>query len=89
MNRKTALIALALATASLSSCSWQEVVDGVTRTHHVVVDTDTTPFDAVHGDVVDVIVTHDASWENCDSQGCDDMVYSPDTGLTVYEGVDF
>jgi len=105
MNRITALLTVArpvilvgaaLAALSLSSCSWQEVVNGTTRTHFVVLDTDTASFDAVSGDTIDVIFTRpDVVWdaagnyERCMDMGGDDYTFSPVTGLYVCEGVDF
>lgn len=89
MNTRIAIAALALA-GGLASCSWQEVVNGTTRTHWVVVDTDNITFDANPPDVIDVILTgDDTSPERCDDYGGVDLTWSPATGLFVCEDVDY
>lgn len=83
-------LAIALA-ATMASCSWQEVVNGVSRTHHVVVDADNTSFDANPPDVIDVILTGpDQTAARCDQYGGRDLIWHPEHGgFLVCEDVDY
>ena len=88
MNRITALLVVALAAISVSSCSWQEVVNGTTRTHFVVGEVWPEGEDAQHGDRIDVVVTGSQDAASCEDAG-GELIWSPVTNLFVCEDVDF